>query len=941
MKVNLPVTDTEVPFGDDESIVSRTDLRGVITYINDTFLRVSGFTEAELIGSSHNIVRHPDMPPEAFADLWRTLKSGKPWSGVIKNRCKNGDFYWVMANVTPLRENGLVTGYMSVRTRPTRQQIEEATALYRAVRERKTSFPPRVPLLRRINNLKLSTRLYGLVGALITTLVLGAAGALGLNNYLEQSLDHVYSEHASAATDIERIMTLMSDNRAQILLALQHSPDSPFAKLHDHPVATHTDAVTANIQKISEIWTAYLARTGPEMAQLNQAYADARGRFVNEGLVPAREAIIAGSFYAANEKVLSQVNPLYNEARKHAEALGKANQAEAEAIFAEARSASDLARNIIVATIVLVLVLAALLSRMIVRSVVRPLQQANQVFERIAEGHYNNPIRVEADDETGQVLHGLQSMQIKLGFDVSEARRIAAEALRIKVALDCVDTNVRIADAGGKVLYANHALQRTLRQFEAEIARTVPGFAAAAFVGSDITRFYAEPEAARQRLASLSQTARSMLTIGGREFEIVTSPIINDRGERLGSVGEWRDRTDELAAQRAVQRVVSAAAQGDFGARLEDTGTNEFLHELTVNINRLLEAADGGLREANQVLGALADGDLTRRIEGEYQGAFGELKEYTNQTVSSLTSMISQIAEAAASVSTAAQQIAKGNQDLSARTEEQASSLEETAASMEQLTSTVRQNAENAQQARQMAVVTSEVAGKGADAMQQMVSTMDDIHQAARKIVDIISVIDGIAFQTNILALNAAVEAARAGEQGRGFAVVAGEVRNLAQRSAAAAKEIKALISDSVDKVEQGSMLAGETGRVIADVVKSVKRVTDVVSEISAASAEQSSGIGQVNTAIMHMDDVTQQNAALVEEASAAAESLEEQSLALAQSVSVFRIDDGHLLPPPQAEKPSRASARAEREPAAARRPASARAALPPVRHDDDEWRDF
>ncbi|MCK2128193.1 methyl-accepting chemotaxis protein, partial [Thauera aromatica] len=772
MKINLPVTDNELQIRDGEDIVSRTDLRGVITYVNDAFVRISGFTEAELIGSAQNIVRHPDMPPEAFEDLWQTLKAGKPWSGMVKNRCKNGDYYWVVANVTPVREGGHITGYLSVRSRPTRQQVEAATAHYREVRAGKASFTPKQSRIRRFAGrlmaLPLGARLYGLVGFLLAGLVLGAIAGLGLGAYLQRGLERVYQDHATSAHDVEQILRLSGDSRAQLLLATQHNPQSTLAKLHDHPVSAHTDAILRNAERITELWDGYTARSTPEMAALNQAYIDARKKLLSEGVMPARERVLGGAYAEAGELILTKVNPLYGDVRQHTEALITAHRTAAEQIFAETETVSAWIRNGAIASLALALALAVLLSRLIVRSVVQPLRQGNEIFERIAEGRYDNPIHVEAEDEVGKVLHGLQSMQIKLGFDVNEARRVAAEALRIKVALDCVATNVRIANLDGKVLYANHAMHKTVQQLEQAIAATVPGFTAAGFIGSDITLLHADPAAARRQLANLNQPTSTTQVIGGREFELTTSPIVDEQGKRIGSVGEWRDRTDELAAQRAIQKVVGAAALGDFSARLEISAANEFLRELNTNINRLLEAADNGLREANAVLGAMADGDLTRRIEGDYQGAFGELKSYTNQTVDALTSMIGQIADAASAVSIAAQQIAKGNQDLSARTEQQASSLEQTAASTEELTSTVRQNADNARQARQMAVSASDIAGKGANAMQQMVGTMGDIHQAAQKIVDIISVIDGIAFQTNILALNAAVEAARAGEQGRG-----------------------------------------------------------------------------------------------------------------------------------------------------------------------------
>jgi methyl-accepting chemotaxis protein len=311
---------------------------------------------------------------------------------------------------------------------------------------------------------------------------------------------------------------------------------------------------------------------------------------------------------------------------------------------------------------------------------------------------------------------------------------------------------------------------------------------------------------------------------------------------------------------------------------------------------------------------------------------------------------VGQIKDATDTINTASKEIAAGNSDLSQRTEEQASSLEETASSMEELTSTVKQNAENAKQANQLAIGASDVAGKGGAVVSEVVVTMDSINESSRKIVDIISVIDGIAFQTNILALNAAVEAARAGEQGRGFAVVAGEVRNLAQRSAAAAKEIKTLIGDSVEKVEGGSKLVAQAGQTMEEIVSSIKRVTDIMAEITAASVEQSAGIEQVNLAITQMDEVTQQNAALVEEAAAAAEALEEQAQNLSVSVGTFKVDGGaggtaiarrapaQLAAPAHKEmaRKGTALARAPVKPATKPKPKAG-----PQADDDGEWEEF
>ncbi|GAA4356528.1 methyl-accepting chemotaxis protein [Variovorax defluvii] len=302
------------------------------------------------------------------------------------------------------------------------------------------------------------------------------------------------------------------------------------------------------------------------------------------------------------------------------------------------------------------------------------------------------------------------------------------------------------------------------------------------------------------------------------------------------------------------------------------------------------------LRLAEHTAGAIADMDLSGQAQARYAGdETGRLLQAIDRMRAALQNALQQVQGVVGDVSTASTQIASGNQDLSSRTEEQASALQQTAASMEQLTSTVKQNADNARQANQLAMSASEVAVKGGGVVSQVVDTMGAIHTSSRKVVDIIGVIDGIAFQTNILALNAAVEAARAGEQGRGFAVVAAEVRNLAQRSAAAAKEIKGLIDDSVDKVDTGSALVSEAGRTMGEVVDSIRRVTDIMGEITAASHEQTQGIEQINQAITQMDEVTQQNAALVEEAAAAASSLQEQAGKLAKVVGVFRLDETEL----------------------------------------------
>jgi len=490
-------------------------------------------------------------------------------------------------------------------------------------------------------------------------------------------------------------------------------------------------------------------------------------------------------------------------------------------------------------------------------------------------------------------MAALSSMQSDLKARIDQDRKIADESLRVKVALDVSSNSVMVADPDGKIIYCNAAVLAMMRQAEADLRKELPAFRADAILGSSFDIYHKSPAHQKNLLGSLKGAHRAEISVGGRVFSLVASPITNERHERLGTVVEWRDRTAEVAIEHEVGGIIAAAGAGDFSRRIAADQMSGFFRHISQGINDLLDVNSRALEDLGAMLNRLSQGDLTRKIETEYQGVLGQLKDDANATVDTLQEIIFSIKSATDAINMAAQEIASGNQDLSGRTEQQASSLEETASSMEELTGTVKQNADNARQATTLASNAQQVAEKGGQVVSQVVETMGAIHQASHRIADIISVIDGIAFQTNILALNAAVEAARAGEQGRGFAVVATEVRSLAQRSAAAAKEIKGLISDSVDKVQTGSRLVDQAGKTMDEVVASIQRVARIMANISEASREQTSGIEQISLAVGEMDEMTQQNAALVEEAAAAAESLEEQARSLAESVAVFRLPGG------------------------------------------------
>lgn len=525
MRLNLPITNTEYPIDDDTLIVSTTDTKGRITYVNPTFIEVSGFSEEELIGKAHNIVRHPDVPPEAFEDLWATLKQGLPWTGLVKNRRKNGDFYWITASATPLIENGKVTGYLSVRTQAPQVEIERAIPIYQKILEGKAK------------NLKIEK------GQIVRTDFIGKLQAF-----------------------------FKMTTKKRIALAM---------------------------------------------------------------VIPALFLLAAG----------------------------------------------------------------------------------------------------------GIGWWGLSQTE---------------------------------APASLESLIA---------------AITVTGIALIAYIAYDLTKSTLSP-----------------------------------------------------------------------------------------------------LKQAIDIANTLAAGDLTHKFSTNRNDEFGELLKALSQMGVNLRATVLDVQKNASSVRQSSGEIASGNLDLSQRTEEQASSLEETASSMEELTATVRQNTDNSINANQIAITASSITAKGGEMMHEVITKMSSINESSSKIADIIGVIDGIAFQTNILALNAAVEAARAGEQGRGFAVVATEVRNLAQRSATAAKEIKTLIDDSVKQVEEGATLVDQAGKTMDEIIAAIKNLTAIMSDITSASREQNSGIEQINQAVTQMDDVTQQNAALVEQAAAAAASLEQQANELVGAISIFHL---------------------------------------------------
>ncbi len=727
----MPVTDHEVAMKKGTILVTRTNIKGIITYANDAFVEISGFTKEELIGSNHNIVRHPDMPAAAFEDLWSTIKAGHPWTALVKNRTKKGDYYWVDANVTPVFKNGKLDEFLSVRYLPKSEDILATESFYQKLNANQLQMRPKgvALMIKHIKEMKLAYK-----------------GGIALLLFWMPSLYYIYQNY-------------LSENYSGL----------------------------------------------------------------------AVDAIIS--------------------------------------------------------------VIATGISFHVLRLFTSTLESSIGVSYALAGGYYKNKIDLNRVDQIGDFYRALYSMQVKLNADLAYVKESGEVSARIKQALDQVTGNVMMADASYNIIYMNNSANELFKRNEKDFRTDLPNFNADELVGTNIDVFHKNPAHQRAILDNLTQTIKADLIIGGHDMVVIATPVM-DKENRLGTVVEWIDKTEEVSIQKEIDSIVNKVKNGQLNDRIDLSDKDGFFAQLSSGINELTDVVEQVVSEIAYVMSGVAEGDLTRTITKEYHGTFATCKEDINQSLHKLSDVFSQVLESADFINNSSQEIASGNNNLSQRAEQQASSLEQTASSMEELTSTVKNNADNAQQADQVAANARQLAENGGSVVSSAVRAMQEINESSTKIAEIIGVIDEIAFQTNLLALNASVEAARAGEQGRGFSVVATEVRNLAQRSATAAKESKELIQTSVQKVRSGTEFVNETGKSLNDIVTGVKKVGDIVAEIAAASSEQSQGIEQVNKAITQMDEITQQNAALAEQASAASVSMSEQSNNMAQLLSFFKVGE-------------------------------------------------
>jgi methyl-accepting chemotaxis protein len=692
-----------------------------------------------------------------------------------------------------------------------------------------------------LNNLTVKARLFCLISLMSLLAILLSIGGLYGMKKANDGLKTVYTDRTVPLADLAEIKTKQVDIRLKVANVIN---DLSTKKEYLEKIAQASD-------DIDKLWASYMATfaSGEEVILANKL-VEARKKYTTEALNPIIELIKIGNMEAVQSSVEGKLRPLWIPLSDAIDALVQLQKDVAKQEYENAQSRYQTTLTISIIALALGLLLAIGLGLLIVRQILDSISIAQKTMTAIANGDLNSIIDTSSTDELGVMLQSTKVMQDNLIQLVKEINEIVNNAVR--------------GDFSKKMALSDKK-----------------GF------GRDISE-------SLNKLSTVVDTGMKdvMRVANALANGDLSQKIVDDYqgvfGQTKGGVNETVDALSKLVEE--IDNIVYSGADcGDFSVKMTTHDKVGYGKRLADLINQLFTTTEKSLSDVVRVAEALASGDLTQHIEDDYVGAFAAVKSGMNTTVENLQSLIGEIKSTSEVIASASNEISAGNHDLSHRTEEQAASLEETAASMEELAATVQANTENAKHANELAVDASKTAQKGVEVVNNVVSTMVSINESSHRIVDIVSVIDDIAFQTNILALNAAVEAARAGEQGKGFAVVAVEVRNLAQRAANAAGEVKQLIGESVDRINGGTKQVAQAGKTMEDIVAAIQEVATIVSGIATASVEQNAGIDQVHEAVVQMDSVTQQNAALVEEAAAAAESLSDQTRNLATEMAHFK----------------------------------------------------
>jgi methyl-accepting chemotaxis protein len=880
-------------------LMSYTDLKGVITSVNDNLLHITGYTKEELVGKSHSMLRHPDMPNQIYADLWRTIAKTHTWTGLVKNKTKSGGFYWVRASITPVYQKEKIIGYVAVHRNPDPETVSAIIPIYAQMRAGtfkgavvggsivENDFLCRTK--RHFADIKIKYKFLFL--ALFTSLSLFVFG--GINYVNLNTLDNSY--HNTIQT-FKHVSTVMNTTRKSssdfklsirewrnILLRGQNPSDFTAYKTAFENAYKNSITDLEQLKKLRSEYAESIDKIEHLIISRNQnfiIYSDALKQYQQNGgnlqLIDSMTKNVSDAEIAEFDFLMES---LEKEVQNHI-------------LFAEVSSDELILSDKKYLSYALLFILTVILSVfwLVLQNIIKPLEYAKNVLKKISQGHYLQPVDTILQNEVGEMLDLMKAMSVRLGSVIDTERKAANDHLAALIGLDNVTTGVLITDTSRNIIYINRTANRFFKEHENSIRNDYPNFQANKVLGECIDIFHENPERQIAILQNLSETLNTNILVGGRNMHLAISPIINQFGHRLGEVIELHDETLRLNVEKEISTIVNDAINGRFNNRFEQHSDFSFYKLLTDDLNRLLEVCEVGFNDFKHIFSNMVKGDLTEKIERQYQGDFDILTQDANLAVLQLNTVVFDLNNAINKVNYNIQEINEGNNELANRTQSQTENVQLTVSAISELKTAVEQNDDAAKDANDAVKRVFDVANKGVKVIHNVVSTMQEIHTSSLKVGDIISVIDGIAFQTNILALNAAVEAARAGEQGRGFAVVASEVRNLAQMAAGAAKEIKSLITDSEEKIETGGEFVGNAGKIMQEIATSIESVTAMMATISAACSEQSLAIEQVSSAIMETENIAKQNAELVVQATNSSASLEEEMKILSEKTAYFKV---------------------------------------------------